>query len=102
MTTFFASSTAFMRSIVQKYKDLSVSNTSMHTKTWYGIDKPWDKYIAQRFGKYTLVNYYDCHSSSVDHPQHYRFILLDNHTNKPVDVVCKNILGLEDWCKTQD
>jgi len=70
----------------------------MHSRTWYGLNRPWDKYISHTLGKYTLVSYRDCHQTSVDHPQTYQFVVFDNDRRKSVCVEGKNIADLERWC----
>jgi len=70
----------------------------MTSRTWYGLKRPWDQYISQTFGKYVLVDYRDAHTSSVDYPQMYNFVLSEQGTGNVVHIQLKNILDLENWC----
>jgi hypothetical protein len=86
------------------YKPILVYNDSisMSTRTWYGLKRPWDKYISQTFGKYTLMSYRDIHATASEYPQKYDFVLYEPSNREVVRVACKNIAQLEVWCHAQE
>jgi hypothetical protein len=65
---------------------------------WHGIPRPWDRYIGETFGKYTLTSYHNLPNNDPSNiPPSYEFNLFDKDANN-VRVNACNVLQLEEWC----
>jgi hypothetical protein len=69
----------------------------MISRTWYYVQGPWDKYIGNKFGEYTLLDYRDAPSIDyVNIPPLYIFVLSDSD-GSTLNHIDFNILRLEQW-----
>jgi len=65
---------------------------------WHGIPNPWHQFIGTRFGKYTLMHYYNLPNSDPSNtPPLYNFSLTDPD-HKIINIKAFNISQLEKCC----
>jgi hypothetical protein len=70
-------------------------------RVWHGIPRPWDQYIGQIFGKYTLTSYHNLPNDNPSNsPPVYEFSLIDSNF-KIIKIEVCNILQLENFCKSR-
>ena len=65
---------------------------------WFGISRPWHRFIGHTFGKYKLIDYYNLPNNDPSNiPPIYAFSLSDPDS-KIIKIEAFNILQLEKFC----